>query len=73
MPFICATALLLGGCAATPQPQPKAPEPQMLVGSWQVDLRPNPGARPYYQQFDVTGVEGKTFTGTFYGAPYASG
>ncbi len=42
-----------------------------LVGTWKVDLRPLPTAEPYYQQLVVTSVaeSGKTFTGTFYGAP----
>jgi hypothetical protein len=34
-----------------------------------VDLRPDPAAEGYYQQFVVTAVQGKTFSGTFYGTP----
>lgn len=45
----------------------------MLVGTWQVDLRPVPNADPYFQEFIVTSVEGKTFTGTFYGTPVTEG
>ena len=40
-----------------------------LVGVWKVDLRPTPGAPAYFQEFVVSSVQGKTFTGTFYGAP----
>jgi hypothetical protein len=41
-----------------------------LLGTWKVDLRPSPGAPPYFQEFVVTRVlDGKSFEGTFYGAP----
>jgi hypothetical protein len=40
-----------------------------LVGVWKVDLRPTPDAPAYFQEFVVSSVQGKTFTGTFYGAP----
>ena len=43
--------------------------PQLLVGTWKIDLRPTPDAEAYYQCFVVESVEGRTFTGTFYGSP----
>lgn len=58
---------LIVGCAAPATLQ--APSAAMLVGTWQVDLRPLPTAEPYFQELVVTSVEGKTFTGTFYGTP----
>ena len=59
---------LLAGCAATNRVAGPA-DAQDLVGVWKVDLRPTPDAPEYFQQFVVSSVEGKTFSGTFYGAP----
>ena len=42
---------------------------QSLIGTWKVDLRPKPNDAEYFQEFVVTAVTEKTFTGTFYGAP----
>jgi hypothetical protein len=62
------TALvLLTGCTAPPVKT--IPEPAELIGVWKVDLRPDPAAAGYYQEFVVTSVQGKSFSGTFYGAP----
>lgn len=47
----------------------ETPPASILVGTWKVDLRPVPTADPYFQEFVVTSVDGKTFTGTFYGTP----
>ena len=44
-----------------------------FVGTWKVDLRPTPAAPAYYQEFVVNAVNGKSFTGTFYGAPITQG
>jgi len=45
-------------------------QPTQLLGTWQVDLRPTPDAKPYFQQFVVTKVHpDNSFEGTFYGAP----
>lgn len=44
-----------------------------LVGTWKVDLRPTPDAAAYFQEFVITKIDGKTFTGTFYGAPIKNG
>ncbi len=48
--------------------QSTKPDPAKLVGSWRVDLRPNPDAPASFQKFEVKNVEGNTFTGTFYGS-----
>jgi hypothetical protein len=45
-------------------------QPTQLLGTWQVDLRPTPDAKPYFQSFVVTKVNpDNSFEGTFYGAP----
>ncbi len=46
---------------------------QELVGAWRVDLRAMPGDPPYYQQFVVDAVAGRTFAGTFYGTAIEQG
>jgi hypothetical protein len=43
--------------------------PDSILGSWEIDLRPSPEADPYVQEFQVTGVTGNTFQGYFYGSP----
>ena len=64
---VLTTLVLLTGC--TTPPVTSSPEPGQLVGVWKVDLRPDPAAAGYYQEFVVTAVQGKSFSGTFYGAP----
>jgi len=59
---------LIAGCAATPLDLGPAAA-QQLLGSWKVDLRAKPGDPAYFQQFVVSSIQGKTFSGTFYGAP----
>jgi hypothetical protein len=66
---LAASALI---ACSTVQPLPK-PQPLELLGTWKVDLRPTPDADPYFQEFVVTKVEGKTFSGTFYGSPISQG
>jgi len=66
---LAAAALI---ACSTVQP-PSKPQPLELVGTWKVDLRPTPDADPYFQEFVVTKVEGKTFSGTFYGSPISQG
>jgi hypothetical protein len=48
-------------------------DPTKLVGTWKVDLRPNPEAPASYQQFEVKSIEGNGFTGTFYGSEIKEG
>jgi hypothetical protein len=59
---------LIAGCAA-PTKDIKPVDPQGLIGVWKVDLRPTPNAPAYYQEFVVSSIKGKSFSGTFYGAP----
>lgn len=70
------TALLAGVLhlqAEPAAPASPAPKADVLIGTWQVDLRPTPDAPPYFQELVITAVTGKTFTGTFYGAPLSEG
>jgi hypothetical protein len=55
--------------AATSASPATAIAPAALLGIWTVDLRPTPAAAPYFQEFVVTAIDGKSFSGTFYGAP----
>lgn len=62
--------VLLAGtipCAAS-EPASAPVDENALLGTWIVDLRPTPGAEPYYQELVVTSIQGKAFTGTFYGS-----
>lgn len=68
---IVIAAAVLAACATPRNPPP--PAASDLVGTWQVDLRPSPDAKPSLQEFVVTGVQGRSFTGTFYGAPVTQG
>lgn len=60
--------LLVAGVGAGADPAPSG-----LIGTWKVDLRPTPDAEPYYQEFVVTSVEGRTFEGRFYNTAIANG
>ena len=68
---LLAAALSLCLLAACASPAPRVPvvDAAQLVGTWKVDLRSTPDAPDYFQAFVVTAVDGKTFTGTFYGTP----
>lgn len=72
---------LAGGALADPpakeapppaqQPAPPAqevPSASALLGTWRVDLRPNPQAPAYFKEMVVAAV-GDAPQGTFYGAP----
>lgn len=61
--FLIVTGLLV---QATAPRSTDVPNPNDLLGIWQVDLRPTPDAEAYYQPFTVTAINGNTFTGTFY-------
>lgn len=73
--LLASVAICLVGCACGPcadggeRPAASAVDPQLLVGAWKIDLRPTPDAEAYYQRFVVESVEGRTFTGSFYGSP----
>tara|TARA_R110002073_G_scaffold257318_2_gene420049 strand:+ start:745 stop:1659 length:915 start_codon:yes stop_codon:yes gene_type:complete len=43
-----------------------APEPRALLGTWRVDLRPTPGAAPYYKEMVIESVANKQLAGSFY-------
>lgn len=60
--------MCLSSCAAN-EVSPRIAAPDILLGTWKVDLRPTPDSVPYYKEFVVTSVEGNTFSGTFYDAP----
>ena len=64
--------LFLSACASSTVPMATEPAAS-LVGEWKVDLRPVPGAPDYYKSFVVTEVNGKSFSGVFYGAPLHDG
>ena len=66
--FIGALALLIASCT-TENVIPETLDASQLIGTWKVDLRPTPDAEPYFNEFVVTEVNGKTFVGTFYGTP----
>ena len=55
------------GDAAGQSPAP-TPDPEVLVGSWMVDLRPSPDAPEYLQEFLVTGTADGRLEGMFYGS-----
>lgn len=62
-------ALTLIASCTTPTRNEQTVDANQLIGTWQVDLRQNPGDPAYFQDFVVTSVTGKTFAGTFYGSP----
>ena len=53
------------GLAAAPA---VSSDPQDLVGTWTVDLRPTPDAPAYLQPFVVSAVDEDVISGTFYGS-----
>ncbi len=55
------------------QAQTEASDPDALLGEWTVDLRPTPNAAAYEVEFEVTSIEGRAFTGTFYGSEIEEG
>ncbi len=59
--------------AVLPARAEDAPDAQALIGTWSVDLRPTPGAAPYFQTLTITGVDGTALEGTFYGTPFTEG
>jgi hypothetical protein len=64
-----AVALLASpGVFATSAVSLENPSVDVLLGTWTVDLRPTPDAAPYTEEFVVTSINGKSFTGTFYGS-----
>ena len=70
-------ALLTLGLAACGTTAPPAVAPstdaRVLLGTWSVDLRPQPDAPPYLQTLVVSGVSAGTFQGRFYNTPITEG
>jgi hypothetical protein len=59
-----------------PPPSPAtapAADPNRLVGTWRVDLRPTPDAPPYYQTFVVSSAKDGGLGGTFYNTEIRDG
>lgn len=55
---------------------PKEPQPSLmerLVGTWKVDLRPEPEAESYFQTLRIDPMDEKSFTGVFYGSKIKDG
>ncbi len=48
-------------------------DPDTLIGSWEVELRPSPDAAPYYQVLKITAIDGNQIKGTFYDTPIKFG
>lgn len=65
------TVLMILCTGFTAHAQTNSPSP--LLGRWQVDLRPTPGAAPYLKTFEIKTLEGSSFKGSFYGAPFDKG
>ena len=68
-PLLC---LFVAACSGVERP-PLVVDAGILVGTWQVDLRPKPDAPAYYQQLVVISVEGQALTGTFYNSTISQG
>lgn len=44
-----------------------------LLGTWEIDLRPSPDARPYLKGFTVSKYEDGVLNGIFYDTPFKNG
>lgn len=44
-----------------------------LLGTWVIDLRPTPASKPSLKDFKFTKINGKEFSGEFYGYPFTGG
>ncbi len=67
--FLMIGFLLTGMVVPATGESPPVLDASMLLGTWTVDLRPTPGAEPYFQELVVTSVDGNRFEGRFYGTP----
>jgi hypothetical protein len=74
--------MLLGAtaCASLAPPAVKADtkaytkaDAQTLLGTWTVDLRPQPEAPAYLKNFVITSISGNSFQGSFYDTPITEG
>ena len=48
------------------KPLLRADDPSVLIGTWNIDLRPTPDAAPVIEQLKITRVDGNRIYGTFY-------
>jgi hypothetical protein len=71
-PILVTLAAMILGTGAWNQ-SVTSPDPENLIGTWNVDLRPTPDAEPYLQKFEVTSVSEEGFEGEFYGTPLEEG
>lgn len=57
------------------QPDSRAnrPDPNQALGTWIIDLRPDPQSEPYLKEFKFTKINGGRFDGEFYGYPFGGG
>ena len=65
--------LALSASACTTLPAAPRPDTRALLGTWTVDLCPQPDAPAYLKTFVVTAVTGNTFEGSFYDTPITHG
>ena len=68
-----ATLLALVAATAMAASWSTGPDPEALIGTWQVDLRPTPDADPYLQELVVRSVDDGRLEGSFYGTPIEKG
>ncbi|MBA2646645.1 MAG: hypothetical protein H0U81_07595 [Pyrinomonadaceae bacterium] len=74
MKVLFVVLLALAGVYGTIAAQrPAKLDASKLLGVWKVDLRSTPDAPAYYQEFEVTAVDGSTFTGMFYNSRIKNG
>jgi hypothetical protein len=80
---LCLSALIAptlpAALAAPPVAAPAAPaaapplDPNQLIGTWKVDLRPTPNSVPYYQTFVIRSVKEGALQGRFYSTEIKEG
>ncbi|MFM2361797.1 MAG: hypothetical protein RLZZ316_699 [Bacteroidota bacterium] len=66
-------SLLIIISTLTASAQQKKPVSDSAIGTWIIDLRPDPASAPYLKEFKITKITGKNFDGEFYGYPFTGG
>lgn len=46
---------------------------EKIKGTWLLDLRPDPQSEPYFKDFIIEPIEGRAFSGEFYGTKFTGG
>lgn len=69
--LLATLTLCISACATVMANE--GPNSQMLLGTWDVDLRPKPDAPAYMKTLVVSAVSGNRFQGTFYDAEITEG